>query len=87
MESYANLSGESGVLNYMIGGDYIIVEFKPNKYSDIRFYKYTHASASQTAINQMKTLANQGSGLHTYINTTDVKQKYAIKGPSLGSVQ
>jgi hypothetical protein len=87
METYANISGQSGVIRYLIGDNHIIVEFTPNKYSNITFYKYTYASAGQAAVDHMKALAMRGSGLHTYINTTDVKQNYSMKGPSLISVQ
>ena len=87
METYANLSGQSGVARYLIGDDYIVVEFVPNKYSNITFYKYTYASAGAAAVEQLKTLAQQGRGLHTYINTTGVKHRFATKGPSLASVQ
>lgn len=87
METYANLSGQSGVVRYLIGNDNIIVEFTPNKYSSITFYKYTYTSAGQVAVEQLKALAKQGRGLHTYINTTEVKQRYASKGSTLASVQ
>lgn len=86
MEPYANNSGHSGVAGYLTGADSIIVEFQPTKYSNITFYKYTYASAGSAIIEQMKILAQQGLGLHTFINKV-VKQNYAAKGSSLASVQ
>lgn len=86
METYANVSGQSGVIRYQIGDNFIIVEFVPNKYSNVTFYKYTYSSAGQSVIEHMKQLAGQGLGLHTYINTTDVKDHYESKSSSLSSL-
>jgi hypothetical protein len=50
METYANLSGQSGVVRYLISSDYIVVEFAPNKYSTNTFYKYTYLSAGEAGV-------------------------------------
>lgn len=76
MESYKNLSGQSNVLNYEIGADFIIVEFD-SKHGE-RFYKYSYSSAGEGNIEQMKQLANQGSGLNSFI-MNNVKKDYESK--------
>jgi hypothetical protein len=83
MDTYANKNDNSGVIRYQSGSDFIIVEFKPSKYSDIVFYKYSYVSAEQSTIEEMKRLAKQGYGLHTYINTVDVKKHFESKSSSL----
>lgn len=78
MDAYANLNNNSGVVAYQIGSDYIIVEFKSGQYT---LYKYTYASASSTAIETMKGLAQQGRGLNSYISTN--KPPYSSRATSL----
>jgi hypothetical protein len=64
MEKYKNRSGNSGVIAYEIGDDYITVWFvnghKPNTYNSIR------PGISRVA--KMKELAILGQGLNTYIS-------------------
>ncbi len=84
MESYADTNGNSSVARYQSGLDYIIVEFKANKYSGTMYYRYTYTSAGQTSIEEMKRLAQHGSGLSSYINTNKIP--YATKGSTLESV-
>jgi hypothetical protein len=78
METYANNNGNSSVVAYRTGTDYIIVQFSSGSAT---FYKYTHSSAGQAAVGEMKRLAVQGSGLNSYISTT--KPSYESKGSSL----
>lgn len=73
MERYKNLGGDSGVVAYEIGPDFIRVQF-----SDGAIYLYTYASAGSHNIEQMKQLATRGQGLNTFINTT-VRKAYARK--------
>lgn len=73
MVRYKNLSGDSGVSAYEIGDDYIKVEF-----SDGSLYLYNYESAGSQNIEHMKTLAENGSGLNSFINTT-VRKNYASK--------
>jgi hypothetical protein len=65
MEKYKNLNGDSGVLAYENGSDYIRVKFKSN----VKFvYLYTYESAGSEHIETMKSLAISGNGLNAYIN-------------------
>lgn len=73
MSKYGDLNGNSDILAYEIGGDYIIIEFKDGK-----FYKYNYASAGIDCIENMKKLAVQGSGLNGYISTI-VQKNYVDK--------
>jgi hypothetical protein len=61
MHRYKSPSGNSGVLRYDTGRDWIKVEFKDATYT------YTYKSAGQSHINKMKKLAAAGEGLSTYI--------------------
>lgn len=81
MQPYANNSGKSNVLAYLIGDDFIVVQFPHNSY-----YKYTYSSAGQVAIETMKRYAQRGSGLGTFISTKDTQPDYASKGSSLDGV-
>ena len=73
MESYKNLSGQSGVAAYEIESDSIKVQFK-----DGHVYLYTYASANSGNVERMKSLAVAGSGLNSFINTS-VRKSYASK--------
>jgi hypothetical protein len=73
MERYGNLGGDSGVVAYEIGPDFIRVQF-----SDGAVYLYTYASAGSHNIEHMKQLARGGQGLNSFINTT-VSKAYARK--------
>lgn len=73
MERYKNLGGDSGVVAYEIGSDFIRVQF-----SDGEIYLYTYASAGSHHIEHMKQLARNGQGLNSFINTT-VRKAYARK--------
>jgi hypothetical protein len=73
MEKYQNLSGDSGVVAYQIGGDSITVQFE-----DGGTYVYNYASAGRQNIEQMKRLAKAGKGLSTYI-VRNVRKKYASR--------
>lgn len=73
MERYANLGGDSGVVGYEIGNDFIRVQF-----SDGSIYVYTYASAGASNIEQMKKLARNGQGLNAFINR-NVRKAYARK--------
>lgn len=66
METYKNLSGNSGVREYEIGNGYMVVGFK-----DGLFYKYTNARAGSNVVSEMMQLARQGRGLSTYISKND----------------
>ncbi len=71
MEKYANTNGNSGVLSYEIGNNYIWVGFTTGG-----IYEYTYTSAGREHIENMKTRAQLGSGLNSYIMKY-VKKKYS----------
>jgi hypothetical protein len=73
MERYKNLGGDSNVVAYENGPDFIRVQF-----SNGSVYLYTYASAGAQNIEHMKQLAIQGQGLNAFINTT-VRKAYARK--------
>jgi hypothetical protein len=64
MERYKNLGGDSGVVSYGIGVDFIKVSFKTTP----KIYVYTHTKPGQNHVDKMKALAIAGHGLQTYIN-------------------
>ncbi|MCX7425551.1 MAG: hypothetical protein NTW96_08000 [Planctomycetia bacterium] len=72
MEPYKNLSGDSGVVQYETGTDFIKVRFKGNS----KVYVYDHARAGVTHVAQLKSLAIGGRGLATYISQ-NVRDKYS----------
>jgi hypothetical protein len=63
MIRYADLNGNSGVVAYRCGRDWMDVKFV-----DGQTYRYDFRSAGIAAIRRMKLLAALGSGLATYIN-------------------
>ena len=73
MESYRNLSGNSGVVAYAIVDEGILVRFQ-----DGGIYLYTYASAGRSKIERMRTLAAEGRGLSTFISR-QVRDAYAAK--------
>ena len=72
MERYVNLGGDSGVVGYEIGADFIWVHFSKYK------YQYTYASAGPDNIEHMKELAKRGRGLNAFV-IKNVRKKYAQK--------
>jgi len=81
MQPYANNSGKSGVIAYLIGSDFIVVQFTHNS-----FYKYTYSSAGQSAVETMKRFAQSGSSLGTFISTKTTQPDYSRKGSSLEAI-
>jgi hypothetical protein len=73
MKRYGNLSGNSGVTAYEIGGDFIEVRFV-----DGAVYVYTYASAGRRHVEAMKRLARAGAGLSTYISR-HIRAAYAAR--------
>ena len=62
MQLYKNLGGNSNILSYDIGDNFIEVQFKNgNK------YKYSYRSAGIDKVEKMKVLAVSGQGLNSYI--------------------
>jgi hypothetical protein len=75
MPRYSNLGGDSGVVAFVVGPDWIEVEFGKGQY---RYYMYTYNSAGRAAVEEMKKLGAAGSGLNEYINRY-VKDSYQSK--------
>jgi hypothetical protein len=73
MERYANLGGNSGIVGYEIGDDFVRVQFSGGS-----IYLYTYSSAGSNNIEQMKKLARNGQGLNAFINR-NVRKAYARK--------
>jgi hypothetical protein len=66
MISYKSTSGkDSGVVAYLIGEDYIKVQFLKNT------YLYSYSSAGPSDIEEMKKLALNSQGLSTFISQKD----------------
>lgn len=62
-ELYQDKSGKSGIYGYEIGPDFIDIYFKKGGQ-----YKWSYDSAGQDNVDQMKLLAQSGSGLNSFIN-------------------
>lgn len=73
MKRYKNLSGDSGVVAYALGSDYIEVRFR-----DGPIYTYTYEKPGREDVERMKALAKAGRGLSTYVSAV-VKDRYAFK--------
>lgn len=63
MTEYVAISGRSGIAGYDLFEDAITVYFK-----DGNQYTYSELSAGKFEVDQMKQLAQQGSGLNAFIN-------------------
>jgi len=70
---YKNLSGKSKVARYEIRKDAITIRF-----TDHSVYRYTNQTADPANISKMKTLANAGQGLGTFIDA-NVKDRFLRK--------
>ena len=75
MPKYRDVDGDSGVIGYEYGPDWIEVEFKKGAN---RFYRYSYMSAGSQHVERMKRLADAGDGLNSYINRY-VARRYASK--------
>ena len=73
MERYKHIDGNTGVIAYECGTDYIRVQF-----SSGAIYLYTYESTGSHNIERMKVLAQSGDGLNVYINR-NVRKMYAKK--------
>ena len=73
MQRYRDVAGDSGILAYEIGRNYIRVQFKEGG-----TYRYTYRSTGSRNVERMKLLATCGVGLTTYINQY-VRERYAEK--------
>jgi hypothetical protein len=74
MEQYLNLNGNSNVIAYHNGSDYILVVF-----ADRSEYTYSYRSAGRNHVETMKKLARDGRGLNSYLMLnckSDYEKKY-----------
>ena len=62
MRLYANHGGNSGIVSYEYGDNYISVQFSTGN-----IYTYSYESAGKSNIEHMKMLADSGSGLNSFI--------------------
>ena len=65
MITYENINGNSGIVAYDTKEESITVQFKSGKYT---VYTYAYESAGADAVETMKSLAQQGHGLNSYIS-------------------
>jgi hypothetical protein len=73
VETYRNLSGNSGVIAFEIGTNFVRVQFRQGTP-----YLYIYQSAGIANVDEMKRLARLGQGLSTFINQTPaVRNGYA----------
>jgi len=78
MNTYKDINGDSGVIAYEYGDDWIRVQFKHGG-----IYEYRSSVIGSVHLNTMKRLADSGDGFNAYINTNqDVKKGSSSK--SLG---
>jgi len=78
MQPYKNLSGQSGVIAYEIGEDFIDVKFRERSKDGCDTYKYSYFRPGSQHVEQMKRLALIGLGLNSYINK-NVRKLYESK--------
>jgi hypothetical protein len=72
MQRYQALNGNSGVCAYAVAADAIEVQFGDH------IYRYTYAITGRDHVEAMKQLAENGSGLCTYISR-HVRNAYESK--------
>lgn len=65
MQPYANLGGDSGVIAYENGNDYIKVQFESGRHT---LYTYTNISTGSSTVQHMQQLADSGHGLNSFIS-------------------
>jgi hypothetical protein len=63
MKPYRNVSGDSGVVGYEVGRNYIRIRFKSN-----HDYTYEAGRVGRRHLTEMQKRAEAGQGLATYIN-------------------
>lgn len=73
MPAYANLGGASGVASFNMDATSITVTFK-----DGAAYLYNYRTPGRDDVEEMKSLAECGQGLNSYISRF-VKKRYASK--------
>lgn len=74
MKTYKNLSGNSGVVAYEIGKNFISIKFE----GESGIYTYDYTRPGREAVEHMKALALKGEGLSRFISEY-VRTNYARK--------
>jgi len=75
MVAYQDKNGNSGISHYEIGQDYIGVRFRLSHH----VYLYKSKRVGKHHVERMKTLAQQGRGLSTYISQhPEVRDGYVL---------
>jgi hypothetical protein len=74
MKTYKNLSGNSGVVAYETGRNFIKVKFE----GESGIYTYNYERPGRVLVEKMKDLALKGQGLCTFI-TEEVGTNFAFK--------
>ncbi|PBQ31678.1 hypothetical protein CNR22_07820 [Sphingobacteriaceae bacterium] len=74
MKTYKNLSGNSGVVAYEIGRTFIKIKFE----GETGIYTYDYKRPGKYDVEIMKTLAQKGEGLSTYISE-EVRTNFSSK--------
>ena len=73
MKPYGNRNGDSGVIAYDYGRDWIRLRFVGGN-----VYQYTARGIGAANLKTMKRLADSGDGLTTFVNThPDIKNSYS----------
>ncbi len=73
MKAYRDTDGDSGIVAYDYGDDWISVRFSTGK-----VYTYHASKIGAGHLSAMKSLADSGNGLNAYINThREVKFGYS----------
>jgi len=76
MQTYLNLSLNSGVAGYNLNVDSIDVMFRGSP----KIYSYDASNVGHSNVDTMKQLATSGSGLGTFINQhPEVKKGFTLK--------
>ncbi len=73
MKRYRNLGGDSGIVAYEDGEDFIRVQF-----SDSSIYLYDYTCPGPNEVEHMKQLAEEGQGLNSFISRV-IRKRYAAK--------
>jgi hypothetical protein len=73
LKRYANRTGQSGVRQFAIGPEAILIEFANGV-----MYLYDYTTPGERDVERMKALALKGAGLSTYISR-HVRDRYAHK--------
>jgi hypothetical protein len=71
MQAYSDINGDSSVLSYLIGEDYIILKFMGIQ----RMFVYSYKKAGRERVEKMKVMAQLGEGLDRYVKES-VKDLY-----------